>query len=56
MDTPVHIVDQPGDRHSRCGIKDPLPVCAAAFVQVHVSGYDMPVCEQCAVGGWPGQR
>jgi len=52
---PTHIVDDPGDRYSRCGVKDPLPVCFSPFVQRHIDGYDMPVCEECAVGGWPGK-
>jgi hypothetical protein len=50
---PSHIVDHPGDRHSRCGIKDPLPVTWARYVQRHIDGYGMPVCEKCAEGGWP---
>jgi hypothetical protein len=50
---PAHIVDHPGDRKSRCGVKDPLPVVAAKHVQAHVDGHGMPVCPGCAVGGWP---
>lgn len=52
---PAHIVDQPGDRFSRCGVKDPLPVVWAPFVQKHIDGYGMAVCDQCALGGWPNQ-
>jgi hypothetical protein len=52
-DRPVHIVDRPEDRKSRCGIKDPLPLVAAAFVQRHIDGHGMPVYPGCAVGGWP---
>jgi hypothetical protein len=50
---PTHIVDHPGDRKSRCGLKDPLPVIYAPFVQRHVDGYGMTVCVECAKDGWP---
>lgn len=45
---PTHIVDQPGDKRSRCGIKNPTPVVWAPFVQAHVDGWGMQVCEECA--------
>ena len=51
---PVHIVEHPGDRKSRCGIADPLPVVLVTFVQRHIDGHEMPVCPDCAEGGWPG--
>jgi hypothetical protein len=51
--SPTHIVDAPGDRKSRCGIKDPLPVVWAPHVQAHIDGHQMPVCPECAEGGWP---
>ena len=45
---PTHIIDHPADRRSRCGIKDPLPVIWAPYVQAHVDGYGMTVCADCA--------
>jgi hypothetical protein len=50
---PTHIVDDAFDRRSRCGEKDPLPVVLAKFVQAHIDGWGMPVCPECAKGGWP---
>jgi hypothetical protein len=50
---PTHIIDRPGDRKSRCGVKDPLPYVAAHAVQRHVDGHGMAVCPECAVGVWP---
>lgn len=48
MTAPTHIVANPGDRRSMCGIKDPMPVVWVEFVDAHVRGYGMAVCEQCA--------
>lgn len=47
-DWPTHIVAEPGDRHSLCGAKNPMPRVAAAHVQAHVDGYGMVVCTECA--------
>lgn len=49
-DAPTHIVDDCWDRYSRCGIKDPLPVVAAAHVEAHVEGRGMTLCPACAGG------
>ena len=51
-DAPVHLVDEPGDRRSRCGIKDALPRMLARFVEAHREGHaragkPFVVCEEC---------
>lgn len=48
MTAPTHVVAQPGDRKSLCGIRDALPVVAAKAVDAHVRGYAMLVCSECA--------
>jgi hypothetical protein len=45
---PTHVIATPGDRRSLCGIKDPLPLICAPFVQRHVDGYGLLVCDACA--------
>jgi hypothetical protein len=52
---PAHIIDHIGDRSTRCGRKDKemYPVVLARHVQAHINGHDMPVCAECAKGGWP---
>jgi len=54
---PVHIVDHPGDRKTRCGKvaldEEGLPHVYVKFVQAHIDGYGMQVCTECAEGGWP---
>jgi hypothetical protein len=45
---PTHIVASAGDRHSLCGITDPLPLICAPHVQAHVDGYGLLVCDACA--------
>jgi hypothetical protein len=45
---PAHVIAVPGDRHSLCGIKEPVPVVAAEFVAMHVAGWGMHVCVACA--------
>lgn len=47
FDQPTHIIDEPGDRHARCGMKDPSPVVWAPYVQAHVDGWAMTVCPDC---------
>jgi hypothetical protein len=49
---PVHIIDEAGDRKSRCGIKDALPRVLARFVEAHREGHARTgrtffVCEEC---------
>lgn len=44
---PTHIVANPGDRESLCGIRKPLPIVWAPFVERHVEGYGMAVCSEC---------
>ena len=44
---PTHVLAEPGNRKSLCGIKDPLPVIGAAHVAAHVAGYGMVVCSDC---------
>lgn len=38
----------PGDKRSLCGVKKPLPVVWAPFVDAHVKGWGMVVCPACA--------
>lgn len=45
---PTHVIATPGDRRSLCGVKDPLPLICAPFVQAHVDGYGLLVCDACA--------
>lgn len=45
---PTHIVAAASDRRSLCGVKDPLPLICAPFVQAHVDGYGLLVCDACA--------
>lgn len=45
---PSHVIANPGDRRSLCGVKDPLPVTWAPFVAAHVRGHGMLVCAECA--------
>jgi hypothetical protein len=45
---PAHIVATGYDRRSLCGVKDPLPLICAPFVQAHVDGYGLLVCDACA--------
>lgn len=46
-DAPSHVIAHPGDTHSLCGVKNPLPVVAAKFVEAHVNGWGMVVCPAC---------
>lgn len=48
MTPPTHIVAEAGDRYSLCGVKNPLPVVVARFVEAHVKGWGMVVCHECA--------
>lgn len=48
MREPTHVVERVGDPRSMCGVKDPLPVIWAPFVQRHVDGYGMVLCPACA--------
>ncbi len=45
---PTHVVAQPGDARSLCGLKEPFPCVAAAHVAAHVNGWGMVVCHACA--------
>jgi hypothetical protein len=45
----THIVANGGDKRSLCGVKDPVPVVGAKFVQAHVEGWGMEVCPECLV-------
>jgi hypothetical protein len=42
---PTHLVRDPGDRRSLCGIKNPLPVCAARHARAHRYPHDR--CSAC---------
>lgn len=42
---PLHLVAEPGDRRSICGVKDPLPVCWARFALIHRR--HRPGCDAC---------
>lgn len=44
----AHLVASGGARFSLCGVKDPVPVVAVAYVDRHVAGYGLVVCEVCA--------
>lgn len=47
-DPPAHVVARADDRRSLCGVKNPLPVVLARFVEAHVKGHGMVVCPACA--------
>ena len=44
---PVHVIADPGDRVSLCGIRNPAPVVAARHVEAHRRGRDIVVCPAC---------
>jgi len=48
LERPCHVLAHYADRHSLCGVKDPLPLILAKFVQDHVEGHGMVVCPACA--------
>jgi len=50
---PTHLVRQPGDKRSVCGIKDPLPVCAAKAALGHHRGRGAVFCSICVAGLGP---
>ena len=45
---PTHLSIRAGDRRSACGIRDALPRCTVHAVPLHVHGWGMTVCEECA--------
>lgn len=45
---PTHIVAAASERRSLCGVKDPRPLICAPYVQAHVDGYGLLVCDACA--------
>jgi hypothetical protein len=47
LEEPTHVIALPSDRHSLCGVKDPLPVVALRFVDAHIRGHGMVVCREC---------
>lgn len=51
----THIIDRAGDRKTRCGLtgKAAYPLVLARHVQMHVNGWDMSICPECAKAGWP---
>lgn len=53
---PAHVVARPGDSHSLCGVKAPLPVVAAAHVATHRDGWGMEVCAACEAHEPPPQQ
>jgi hypothetical protein len=46
---PTHLDLEPGDRHSVCGLKDPLPRVWVRYASAHVKGHGMRVCTACAL-------
>jgi hypothetical protein len=52
-DIPTHVIANPGDKRSLCGVKKPLPRVWVRFVDAHVEGHGMVVCPECAslIGG-----
>lgn len=43
----THVIAHLGDRRSLCGVKKPLPVVWARFVDAHVEGHGMIICRDC---------
>lgn len=60
---PTHVIADPGDTRSICGVKNPLPVVAAKHVQAHIDGRarvgkPFPICDECRItpaGARPGR-
>ena len=48
MTAPSHVVADPCDQRSLCGMKNPLPVLAAFAVHHHQRRRDFTVCGDCA--------
>jgi hypothetical protein len=48
---PTHVVEQPGDKYTLCGAKEPddLPRVWIEAAQRHVDGHGMQVCPECAM-------
>lgn len=46
-DTVTHVIVDSSDRRALCGRKDPMPVVLARFVQAHVDGYGLVLCQRC---------
>ncbi len=47
MKKPSHVVAEPGDLRSLCGVKRPLPVVAGKHVQMHIDGHNIQLCPDC---------
>jgi hypothetical protein len=48
QERPTHLDLSPGDRHSVCGLRDPLPRVWVLYAAGHVKGHGMIVCPRCA--------